>query len=94
LSETFEDYEMQWYINRGIVAGTLLDRERAWYIAVLGGAPALEELTTVDLEIAAVQAAIPSTAINPDDLWFEFLDPIYGPGLTVRDLRYELYKAG
>lgn len=32
--------------------------------------------------------------IDIDDLWFGFLDPIYGPGLTVQDLKYALYKAG
>ena len=91
---TFADYEMQWYINRGILTGTLKDRERAWYIVALGGAPALETLTTDDLEMFALQNVIPSTTIDLDDLWFEFLDPVFGPGLTVRDLRYEMYKLG
>jgi len=89
----FEDYQRQWYINRGVADGEIDDMERAFYISVIA-LPTPEQYVTKDLEIFALQSALGSSAFCAEDMWFEFLDPMYGPGLSVRDLQYELYKAG
>ena len=57
-------------------------------------------LTLALVEAVIVQVAGPVITINGphtvsiDDLWYAYLNPIYGPDKTVRDLKYALYKAG
>jgi hypothetical protein len=92
----FQDYELQYYINRGFTVGALDDRARLYYISVLPVIPGVDYqlLTTTDLEMKALQVLTASSSVDIDDLWFAYLDPLFGPGKSVQDLRYELYAAG
>lgn len=90
----FEDYALQYFINRGFTTGTLEDRARLYYISLLPVGPDYQLLTTTDLELAALQILTGSSATDIDDLWFLYLNPIYGPDKTTQDLRYALYEAG
>ena len=95
LPTEIDDLELQWLANRGFTTGTLEDRRRAFYLATLPPAPLINPyLTDTDLEVKWLKTLSASTSSNSDDLYDAWLQPIYGPGKAVQDLKYALYLAG